>query len=70
MPTLINKHSEIADSVPASTVLVVGEIAVNTADKKWFTKTSNDVVVCLNYLTHIDGGEITGAATGGGGSSG
>jgi hypothetical protein len=59
MPTLINKHSETADSVPASTVLVVGEIAVNTADKKWFTKTTNDGVVCLNYLTHIDGGEIT-----------
>jgi hypothetical protein len=60
MPTIINKHSETAGAVPAATVLLVGEIAVNTADKKWFTKTINGGIVCLNYLTLIDGGEITG----------
>jgi hypothetical protein len=59
MPTIINKHSETAGAVPAATVLTVGEIAVNTADKKWFTKTSSGDIVCLNYLTVLDGGEIT-----------
>jgi hypothetical protein len=58
--TIINKHSELADAVPAAAALVPGEIAVNTADKKWFTKTTSGGIVCLNYLTLIDGGEITG----------
>ena len=62
MPTLINKHSETPDAVPAVTELLVGEIAVNTADKKWFTKTTAGEVVCLNLLTVLDGGEISGAA--------
>jgi hypothetical protein len=57
--TLINKHSETAGDVPATTELLVGEIAVNTADKTWFTKTTSGGIVCLNYLTLIDGGEIT-----------
>jgi len=60
MPTIINKHSETAGAVPATTALLVGEIAVNTADNLWFTKTTGDDVVCLNYLTVIDGGEISG----------
>jgi len=58
MPTIINKHSETVGAVPAATVMSVGEIAVNTADKKWFTKTINDGIVCLNQLTVLDGGEI------------
>ena len=58
--TIINKHSETTGAVPAITELLVGEIAVNTADKLWFTKTTNDDIVCLNYLTLIDGGEIAG----------
>ncbi|WP_353208509.1 hypothetical protein [Sphingorhabdus sp.] len=60
MPTLINKHSETTGAVPAITELLVGEIAVNTADKKWFTKTTAGGIVCLNQLTVIDGGEISG----------
>jgi hypothetical protein len=60
MPTIINKHSETAGAVPAATALLAGEIAVNTADKKWFTKTTDGNIICLNYLTSIDGGEITG----------
>lgn len=67
MPTLINKHSETPDAVPAATELLVGEIAVNTADKKWFTKTVAGAIVCLNYLTVLDGGEIIGGDGGGGG---
>ena len=58
--TLINKHSETPDAVPTAAELLIGEIAVNTADKKWFTKTTADGIVCLNYLTVLDGGEITG----------
>ena len=57
---IIHKHSESVGSVPAATALLVGEIAVNAADKKWFTKTTAGSVVCLNQLTALDGGETTG----------
>ena len=57
--TLLNKRSETPDSVPPPTDLVVGEIAVNLADKKWFTKTTTGDVVCLNQLLLLDGGEVT-----------
>lgn len=58
--TLINKKSTTPGVVPAAADLHPGEIAVNAADKKWFTKTNAGVVVCLNVLTVLDGGEIRG----------
>lgn len=57
--TIINKHSETAGAAPTAANLQLGEIAVNAADKKWFTKTTAGTIICLNILTVMDGGEIT-----------
>jgi hypothetical protein len=64
---LINKKSTTPGAVPAAADLLPGEIAVNVADKKWFTKTAAGAIVCLNFLKVLDGGEITDGAGGGGG---
>lgn len=56
--TIINKHSSTEGAVPQVSDLQVGEIAVNIADKTWFTKTTAGEIVCLNYLTVLDGGEV------------
>jgi hypothetical protein len=57
--TLLHKKSETPGAVPTAAQLTPGEIAINLADKKWFTKTTAGTVVCLNFLTVLDGGEIT-----------
>ena len=45
MPTVIKpKRSETASQIPGSGVLEVGEIAMNVADGKFYTKTSGGVV--------------------------
>lgn len=56
---LLHKRSTLPGAVPTAEELVPGEIAVNLADKKWFTKKTDGTVVCLNQLTVLDGGEIT-----------
>jgi len=56
--TLVHKKSTVSGAVPAAGQLTVGEIAVNLADKKWFTKTTSGAIVCLNQITVLDGGEI------------
>ena len=56
--TLVHKKSTVPGTVPAAGQLTVGEIAVNLADKKWFTKTTSGAIVCLNQITVLDGGEI------------
>jgi hypothetical protein len=65
--TLIHKNSTTPGAVPNAAQLTPGEIAVNLADKKWFTKTTAGAVVCLNFLTVLDGGEITSGDAGGSG---
>lgn len=58
MPLILrHKRNAVAATVPAPASLVVGELAINTADGKLFTKRDNGVVV-----------EI-GAATGGAGTT-
>ena len=57
--TLLHKRSTTPGAVPTAQQLEVGELAINLADKKWFTKKANGAIVCLNYLTVLDGGEIT-----------
>jgi hypothetical protein len=57
--TILHKKSETPGAVPSTSDLVVGQIAVNLADKKWFTKTTAGEVVCLNQLVLLDGGEVT-----------
>ena len=45
MPTVIKpKRSETASKIPGSGVLAVGELAMNVADGKFFTKTSGGTV--------------------------
>jgi len=42
---IITKHTPTPGKVPTSTDLVVGELAVNTNDKKLFTKhTDNNII--------------------------
>ena len=44
------KRSEVASSVPVANDLAVGEIAVNTADKVVYTKTSaGNILQIANY---------------------
>ena len=48
MATIIKpKRSEVASSVPSSGDLAVGEIAINSADKKIYTKQADGTVVDL-----------------------
>ena len=49
MATIIKpKRSETADSIPSSSDLAVGEIAVNPTDKKIYVKKSDGTVVDMN----------------------
>lgn len=57
--TLRHKRSTTPGAVPQPADLALGELAVNVADKKWFTKKTDGTIVCLNFLTVLDGGEIT-----------
>lgn len=45
MPTLITKKSTVPGKVPLSTDLQIGELAVNTADKKLYSKHNDGNVV-------------------------
>ena len=48
MATVIKlKKSETADSVPDTGDLVVGEVAINTADQKIYVRDSNDNIVTV-----------------------
>ena len=48
MATVIKpKKSETANSVPTTSNIVVGEMAVNTADKKIYIRDSNDAIVAV-----------------------
>jgi len=48
MATVIKpKKSETANSVPTTSNIVVGEMAVNTADKKIYIRDSNDAIITL-----------------------
>ena len=65
--TIITKNSSTASAVPAAGDLVAGELAVNTADKKLFTKNGSTVVKVVGSLGNqesnavdITGGTIIG----------
>ena len=48
MATVIKlKKSETASSVPTTSNLAVGEVAVNTADQKIYVRDSNDNIVTV-----------------------
>lgn len=61
--TLLHKRSTVPGAAPTTAQLAVGELAVNLADKKWFTKTTAGAIVCLNQITVLDGGEILAPGT-------
>lgn len=59
MPTVIKvKKSEVGSSVPSTSDLAVGEIAVNTADKKIYVRSSGGVVEVANNIG-ASSGDIT-----------
>jgi len=67
MTTIITKNSSTASAVPAAGDLVAGELAVNTADKKLYTKSGSTVVKVVGSLGNqeanavdITGGTIVG----------
>ena len=53
MPKVITKKSTVVGKVPLPTDLDIGELAVNTADKKLYTKHSNGSVVLIGTFITI-----------------
>ena len=53
MPKVITKKSTVAGKVPLSSDLDIGELAVNTADKKLYTKHSNGNVILIGTFITI-----------------
>ena len=51
MPKVITKKSTVIGKVPLPADLDIGELAVNTADKKLYTKHSNNAVVQIGTIT-------------------
>ena len=67
MTTLITKNSSTASSVPSPSDLTQGELAVNVADKKLYTKDNGGSVVELvstNDFTDAEKTKLTGIETG------
>jgi len=52
--TIKLKRSETASSLPTTSDLVVGEVAVNTADKKIFVRDSADNIVTIANFSISD----------------
>ena len=64
MTTLITKNSSTSSAVPASGDLVQGELAVNVADKKLYTKDNGGAVVEISPVTSTNvGTALTGFST-------
>ena len=53
MPKVITKKSTVVGKVPLPADLDIGELAVNTADKKLYTKHSNGSVVLIGTFITI-----------------
>lgn len=55
MATVIKiKKSETASSAPTTSDLVVGEVALNTADKEMYVRTSTDAIVKFANFSEKD----------------
>ena len=48
------KKSETADDAPTTSDLAVGEVALNTADKKIYVRDSNDSIINVSNYTEAD----------------
>ena len=53
MPKVITKKSTVVGKVPVPADLDIGELAVNTADKKLYTKHSDGSVVLIGTFITI-----------------
>ena len=54
MPIVIKpKRSETASSIPSTSDLAVGELGMNTADQKMYTKNSSNVIVEVANATGV-----------------
>ena len=53
MPKVITKKSTVAGKVPVPADLEIGELAVNTADKKLYTKHNDNAVVQIGTTITI-----------------
>ena len=53
MPKVITKKSTVVGKVPVPTDLDIGELAVNTADKKLYAKHSDNAVVQIGTTITI-----------------
>ena len=53
MSRVITKKSTVTGKVPVPADLEIGELAVNTADKKLYTKHSNNAVVQIGTTITI-----------------
>ena len=54
MPIVIKpKRSETASSIPSTSDLAVGELEMNTADQKLYTKNSSNVIVEVANATGV-----------------
>jgi hypothetical protein len=70
MPTVIKpKKSETASAVPTTSDLAVGEICMNIADRKIYTRKSNNSIVIVGSHIETDvggtsvGGDVTGTVS-------
>jgi hypothetical protein len=63
MTTIITKNSSTASAVPSAGDLVAGELAVNTTDKKLYTKSGSTVVKVVGSLGNQEANAV--AVTGG-----
>ena len=55
------KKSETASAVPTTSDLAVGEICMNIADRKIYTrKSNNSIVIVSSHVSDTVGGDLTG----------
>ena len=58
------KKSETASAVPTTSDLAVGEICMNVADQKIYTrKSNNSIVVVSSHVSDTVGGDLTGTVS-------
>jgi|11BtaG_2_1085332.scaffolds.fasta_scaffold32564_3 DNA-binding beta-propeller fold protein YncE len=52
------KRSETEASVPSTSDLAVGEVALNTYDKKLYTRDSNDSIIAVANFSKADPNQV------------
>ena len=58
------KKSETASAVPTTSDLAVGDICMNVADQKIYTrKSNNSIVVVSSHVSDTVGGDLTGTVS-------